>query len=335
MKAGIRTKKETDERFPPFKHADLLSEAQYLYTQTRVKECTNKIETKKRKIVNIEATTKQVARDVTYFSQVLDKLEEGKEQECVICYDELKEPCMTACGHYFCFHCLSSWFIAGNTACPACRAPASRDKLTKFELSSGSEAKKEELDEDILDKVYTKRNYPFKEIEAGDIGTKCSNMLAYMKWVMSQQDDAKFIVFSQYHNMLKIIGSVLNNGGISSVFCEGSVYLKNRSIKAFTADPKIKAILLSLSHSASGTNLTQATHIILIEPVAGGVEHAQTVERQAIGRAYRLGQTRTVTLIRFLVQDTIEQEIFEMNSGLFAQQLLRDIDHTISDAGAS
>jgi len=60
------------------------------------------------------------------------------------------------------------------------------------------------------------------------------------------------------------------------------------------------------------------------------VEHAQAVERQAVGRAYRLGQDKVIDVARFIVKDTIEQEIFEMNSGLFAQQLLADVDRVAS-----
>ena len=51
-------------------------------------------------------------------------------------------------------------------------------------------------------------------------------------------------------------------------------------------------IMLSLENAASGTNLVEATHIILIDPVAGTKEQAQAVEAQAIGRAHRMGQDK-------------------------------------------
>jgi len=52
--------------------------------------------------------------------------------------------------------------------------------------------------------------------------------------------------------------------------------------------------MLSLEHAASGTNLTEATHIILMDPFAGTQDEAVSVEQQAIGRAHRMGQHKQV-----------------------------------------
>ena len=53
-------------------------------------------------------------------------------------------------------------------------------------------------------------------------------------------------------------------------------------------------IMLSLEHAASGTNLVEATHVILIDPVADTKERAVAIESQAIGRAHRMGQDKKV-----------------------------------------
>ena len=55
--------------------------------------------------------------------------------------------------------------------------------------------------------------------------------------------------------------------------------------------------MLSLEHAASGTNLVEASHVILIDPVAGSKEEAIAVEAQAIGRAHRMGQRKQVAEI--------------------------------------
>jgi len=54
--------------------------------------------------------------------------------------------------------------------------------------------------------------------------------------------------------------------------------------------------MLSLEHAASGTNLTEATHIVLMDPVAGTQAEAVSIEQQAIGRAHRMGQNKQVRL---------------------------------------
>ncbi len=75
----------------------------------------------------------------------------------------------------------------------------------------------------------------------------------------------------------------------------------------------IKVILLSLEKAASGTNLVEATHVVLLDPMSGTVEEARAYENQAIGRAYRQGQTQRVTVVRFIVNDTAEQELYQRN----------------------
>ena len=37
------------------------------------------------------------------------------------------------------------------------------------------------------------------------------------------------------------------------------------------------------------------------------------MEWQAIGRAYRMGQTKKVSVVRFIMKDTVEEEIYKIN----------------------
>jgi len=49
--------------------------------------------------------------------------------------------------------------------------------------------------------------------------------------------------------------------------------------------------VLSLEHAATGTNLMEATRIVLMDPIAGTPAKAVSVEQQAIGRAHRMART--------------------------------------------
>jgi SNF2 family DNA or RNA helicase len=71
--------------------------------------------------------------------------------------------------------------------------------------------------------------------------------------------------------------------------------------------------MLSSASAASGTNLTAATTVIMLEPISGTYEYRRNTEFQAIGRAYRMGQTKKVTVVRFIVKDTIEEDIYNAN----------------------
>lgn len=60
-------------------------------------------------------------------------------------------------------------------------------------------------------------------------------------------------------------------------------------------------MMLTLS-TKSRLNLTAASRIHLVEP-----QWNPSVESQAIGRAVRLGQQRNVTVLRYIVKDTVEE----------------------------
>ncbi|CAK9090362.1 DNA repair protein rhp54 (RAD54 homolog 1), partial [Durusdinium trenchii] len=81
-------------------------------------------------------------------------------------------------------------------------------------------------------------------------------------------------------------------------------------------------LLLSLAQSASGTNLTAASHVVFLHPMLAPAERAVGYEMQAgkmkraIGRARRHGQRRDVVHVwRFVTADTLEQQITERHQG--------------------
>jgi len=69
--------------------------------------------------------------------------------------------------------------------------------------------------------------------------------------------------------------------------------------------------MLSTVQTASGTNLTRASQIIILDSIRGDPKHVQDIENQAIARAVRLGQQKeTIKVIRFLIRNTIEEELY-------------------------
>ncbi|KAF5522000.1 putative ATP-dependent helicase [Colletotrichum aenigma] len=61
---------------------------------------------------------------------------------------------------------------------------------------------------------------------------------------------------------------------------------------------------MSIGTGAVGLNLTAANYVHIVEP-----QWNPSVEEQAIARALRMGQTREVTVLRYVVQRTVEQNI--------------------------
>jgi len=48
--------------------------------------------------------------------------------------------------------------------------------------------------------------------------------------------------------------------------------------------------------------------------VTGSKKEAQAIESQAIGRAHRQGQTKQITIVRFVVKNTIEHALYLRNN---------------------
>mmetsp|Transcript_11974 Transcript_11974/g.22858 ORF Transcript_11974/g.22858 Transcript_11974/m.22858 type:complete len:161 (-) Transcript_11974:293-775(-) len=85
---------------------------------------------------------------------------------------------------------------------------------------------------------------------------------------------------------------------------------RNKALREFYSQANVRVILLSLTDAASGTNLQQASHVVLMDPIGGvSKEEADAIEAQAIGRAHRQGQTKKLQVIRLVARDTVEHEL--------------------------
>jgi uncharacterized protein YccT (UPF0319 family) len=136
-------------------------------------------------------------------------------------------------------------------------------------------------------------------------GSKPAALVRHLRKVV--ENDEKTIVFSYWHDTLKLIKRTLNKCGLSSVFCEG--HQTSKALLEFTTG-SVPIILLSAQSKASGANLQCATHVILLDPAGSSAEHGSTLEEQAVGRAVRMGQECPVTVTRFCVVGTLEETLF-------------------------
>ncbi|KAJ3065515.1 hypothetical protein HDU98_011124, partial [Podochytrium sp. JEL0797] len=78
----------------------------------------------------------------------------------------------------------------------------------------------------------------------------------------------------------------------------------------------VRVLIWSAKDSVSGLNLTEASHCIILHPFHDKKEdYAIGAEKQGIAGALRNGQTKTVKIVRFVVEETIEQEMHERRVG--------------------
>jgi SNF2 family DNA or RNA helicase len=225
--------------------------------------------------------------------------ENNDDETCGICLDSISEDDVgvTKCGHIFCYECLKV-VINKYHNCPYCKM-----KLTEKEIYVVSyERKKKKLNPD------EKKRDDF----INEVGTKMANLIFYLR-----ENNEHTILFSQWDDLLRRVGRILADNGIKNVFCKGNCYQRDKAIREFNDDDKIKAILLSSDSAASGTNLTKASQVILLDPMFGNSEndykYRKDQEAQAVGRAHRLGQKKSIKVVRLIIKDSVEEEIHWMN----------------------
>lgn len=119
----------------------------------------------------------------------------------------------------------------------------------------------------------------------------------------------KTIVFSQFTSLLDLLEVPVNRRGWKYVRFDGSMNIndRNASVAAFTDDPNVRIMLVSLKAGNAGLNLVAASHVILFDPFWNPY-----VEDQAIDRAHRIGQQKDVFVHRLLIQNTVEDRIVEL-----------------------
>ncbi|KAJ1561952.1 DNA helicase rad5 [Nowakowskiella sp. JEL0078] len=77
-------------------------------------------------------------------------------------------------------------------------------------------------------------------------------------------------------------------------------------------DKPVKVLMLSARDSVSGLNLTEASHCIILHPFYSNIEdYAIASEKQGVARVLRNGQKKVVKIVRFVVDNTVEQEIHD------------------------
>ena len=224
---------------------------------------------------------------------------------CPICLDDiLDDIAITKCGHKFCKDCIDEYIKemckSKDTRCPSCNICI---KVCDIYLLKEND---EPIFNEIKDNVDNLDNI-IQRVKS----TKIGNIIYFIKNQLKNTD--KCIIFSQWDTLLIKIGKLLTAENINVLFCNGTIYQKNKSIKSFQKDTTSQIICLSSENCASGINLTSANKIIIVEPTYGDKQKRIDIENQASGRACRIGQKRPVEIIRFIIKDTIEEYIYYDN----------------------
>jgi|GEM_PF-868593 len=117
----------------------------------------------------------------------------------------------------------------------------------------------------------------------------------------------KVLLFAQFREMLAIIRRWCDEVGIRYCYLDGETRDRQAQIDEFNNVPEVKVFLISLKACGTGLNLTAADTVIIYDPWWN-----PAVESQAVDRAHRIGQRKTVNVYRMVTESSIEQKIMEL-----------------------
>ena len=130
----------------------------------------------------------------------------------------------------------------------------------------------------------------------------------------------RLLVFSQFSQSFPIISKELEKMNIRHFILDGITKAKARieMVSEFNSNEDIKVFIISLKAGGTGLNLVGADTVIHLDPWWNS-----SAEAQATDRAYRIGQTKNVTVIKLICKDTIEEKVIEL------QKLKKDLAESI------
>ena len=131
------------------------------------------------------------------------------------------------------------------------------------------------------------------------------------------EPDCKVIVFSEWERMLEMVRGMAGEMGIETAWHTGSVPQQRRraEIMRFKQDPACR-LFLSTDSGSVGLNLQVASAVVNVD-----LPWNPAKLEQRIARAWRKGQTRGVTVVNLVCENSIEHGMVHL---LGAKQALAD-----------
>ncbi|KAG7842720.1 hypothetical protein KL941_005096 [Ogataea angusta] len=266
--------------------------------------------------------------------------------ECAICTGPIEiETCViTECKHCFCLGCLMEHFnfqsrlhtsisasnnliqsplseapvISTEVLCPVCRHPIHKNRLFKTfkpEFKGCSSIKVDDSNAFLtqIDSTHA-RNYYLRPFNTCGKSSKTNALLSHLQQIYEECPGDHVIVFSQFTTFLDLVEKELRSykSKFRTLKFDGRMNVDQRqaTLNEFntkTVDGKITVLLISLKAGGVGLNLTIASKAFLLDP-----HWNNATEFQAIDRIHRVGQSKSVKVVRFIMEGSIEERMLKI-----------------------
>lgn len=134
--------------------------------------------------------------------------------------------------------------------------------------------------------------------------------LAFLELVESIVESGhRVLVFSSFTEMLGIIREAFDSRKLGYSYLDGTTKNRSKVLEDFKREDGPPVFLMSLKAGGVGLTVTEADYVVLYDPWWN-----PAIERQAIDRTHRIGQTKPVTAYRLVTLGSVEEKIQALQS---------------------
>ncbi|KAK3837452.1 MAG: SNF2 family N-terminal domain-containing protein [Linnemannia gamsii] len=251
-------------------------------------------------------------------------LQDSGNDQCNSCFHpSTLTPIVTRCEHVFCPECvrklnpISYMLIQKGNANVSVASELKSDFCCPQCATSLRPIDLIQIQDDAEDKVETIGSHIHSRTDENGMFIHSTKVKALMEDLVQAgeisrrtgQPLVKSVVFSQWTSMLDLIEDGLRENKITFTRLDGTMQRHDRTAAMikFKEKANCSVILISLKAGGVGLNLTSAQRVYLMDP-----HWNPSVESQAIDRIHRLGQTKPVDVVRFIIKESIEENILEL-----------------------
>lgn len=236
-----------------------------------------------------------------FVENILKEAEAGMlSRECPLCLDIIDDAVAPQeCGHPACRSCLMT-AVRRSQKCPVCRVPIRFTSITTLPRQT-----RFSVDLKTKWRSSAKIDALLKEVQE-----RHSTRVAQGKAI------GKTVIFSQFTSMLDLVDMALGKENFCTMRIDGSVAQPKRAsiLKCFEDEDELEPgtaniLLVSLRAGGVGLNLVSANHAILLD-----IHWNPQVDAQAQDRIHRHGQTRDVLIRRYIIKDSVEEKLLQVQA---------------------